>query len=152
PGPLPGRERERSASLFLRQREPGAERLGDAPGLGGTALRREGRRRVKDLRDGADALVAQVMSHRRQERERRRAVLVDAEMREGEWTEEPAPDRSLMIGAVAPVGAAGIRALISRIARREAPQSERRVEVAGARVDHAPLAVGVERAFGERYR
>ena len=63
----------RSASSHPRgEQAPGAQRLGDAPGLRDAAARRERRLGVEDLGDGADAVLAEVLRHRLEERARGR--------------------------------------------------------------------------------
>src|SRR6266540_6009596 len=79
---------------------PRPERLRDAPGLGNAPTGREGRVAVEDLGDGADAMVAEVVGERRQERAGRRGVAIRLEVCQGERSEEPGPHRALMVDAV----------------------------------------------------
>src|SRR5712691_1341825 len=129
--------RERRTELV-----PGAQRLGDAPRLRDAAPGRERWIAIEDLGHGADAVIGEVVRERRQERARRLRVAVDLEVSERERTEEPRPDRALVVGAVALALIAAVAALVRWVAGREAPEAVGRDEMPGAGVHDPALARG----------
>src|SRR6267378_5451352 len=104
---------------------PSPQNFGNGPGLRDAPAGREGSITVKNFAERAEAAGINLAAERLEETQRRFAVLVDAVVCECEGSEQPAPDRALMISGVAIAGAAAVMAGISRFARREAPQSMR---------------------------
>src|SRR2546430_6158920 len=105
---------------------------------------------VEDLCDAAEAVVADVGSQRLEERERGRAVAVDAKVGERERAEEPGPGGSRVVGTVARLRAADVTGAVRRVGGAEAPEAAGREEVPGAGVDDPPLTIRRERARRER--
>ena len=68
--------------------------------MGDGAARAMGRVAIEDFAQGANAVVSDGLSQRFEERKGRRWVLVDTEMGHDKRTKEPAPDRTLMVGAI----------------------------------------------------
>jgi hypothetical protein len=60
-------------------------------------------------------------------------------MRKNKWAEQPAPDRSLMIGSVAFPRATPIATLIAGVALRETSQTVRCQQVPSARIYDSTL-------------
>ena len=58
-----------------------------------------------------------VAKHRFQKGHRRFGVLIDAQVGEREWTEQPAPHRALVVGGVAFFHASGVVPLIAGLFR-----------------------------------
>ena len=81
-----------------------------------------------------------------QETKRRFAVVVDAVMRQREGTEQPAPDRALMISGVTIAGVTAIVAAVSGFGWRETPQSMRGQKMPCANIDNRLLLLSGERA------
>src|SRR5256712_2632602 len=145
-----GVKSRRTGASSASELVPRPERLRDAPGLGDAPTWREGRVAVEDLGDGADAMVAEVVGERRQERAGRRGVAVRLEVGQGERSEEPRPHRALMVRAVAfPLIAAVVTSII-RMAGHQAPEPERGQQMTGAGIDDPFLALRRQRALAQR--
>src|SRR5438105_2449075 len=91
----------RRTSTSRLRREPAAQDLGHAPGLGHAAARGVGRLGVEDFADGADAGLAQVGPEALQEGPRAGALTrMELEPGVDVGSDEPGPDRALVIGGV----------------------------------------------------
>src|ERR1700733_138413 len=79
-----------------------AQHFGDAPGLSDAAARREGRLGVENLADRADSSLPDVRLEAVEKMARRRYVIrMDPQPGIDERTDQPSPDRPLMIGSIA---------------------------------------------------
>ena len=128
---------------------PSAEEFGDGPGLGDAGGRFERRFGVEDLGERTEAVDVDGSGERLQEVECCRFVLIDAEMSEGEGTEEPAPDGALMIGGVAVARTATIVRDVSRFVRAETAKAEGSEKFSAADIHDGFLLFGRERARGQ---
>lgn len=75
---------------------------------------------IENFAECAQAIAIDAFRQRLQKGQRCRPILVDAIMREREWTEQPAPDSSLMIRRVTLTHAAGVAPRVRQLTRREA--------------------------------
>ncbi len=94
-------------------------------------------------------MVGQVLQQRGQVAARRLCVPVDAQVGGDERADEPAPDRALVVGAVALAPVAAILADVGRIVGREGAQPVGGQQVAGASVNDRALPLGCQRGIGQ---
>jgi len=73
-------------------------------------------------------------------------VLVDAEMRESEGTEEPTPGCALVIRSITFAGTAEVVRYVAGFARTETTQAYRSEELGAANINDRSLLHGIERA------
>ena len=101
---------------------PSAQHLGDAPGLGDAAARRERRLGVEDLADRADARLARGACAKPSRNCRAPARSSGWTLQPGvdERADQPGPDRPLVVGGVARAQVAVSSAACSRAARARA--------------------------------
>ena len=92
---------------------------------------------VEDLANRAKALVCERITHRLQQRLRRRRVAGHTERRQGEVPEQPAPHRTLMIAAVALPHVASVVCMVVSRTGSKRPQSVRGQQMPTAHIhDH----------------
>src|SRR5215471_19450295 len=90
------------------------------------------------------------MGHRLQEGSSQRRVTEHAQVCQGEGTQQPAPDGTLMICRIAFARAAAIARLKVRVAWCEAPQAVRSDQMLSAGTYDGTLLFERQRAFGQR--
>lgn len=100
----------------------GSQYFADRPGLGYGAMRREGWFAFENFAECTEAVHVNRNSQGFEKAHGFGAVAVDAQVREHERSQQPAPDRALMIGGIAILGSAGVVALVSGLAGGEAAQ------------------------------
>src|SRR5205807_4960628 len=115
------------AKVFGRR----AENLPDTPGLGDAAAGGVGRVAVEDLGDAAGARFGEVGLERGQDAPPfgDAGFAAHADERGEVRSEEPRPDRALVIGAVALARATEVRADETRVVRRQRAQSDGREQL-----------------------
>src|SRR6267143_5538268 len=111
-----------------------------------------GRIAVHDFADGSDAAFIKVGGETRQQFLRMRGVAIYAEVRQCERTEQPVPYRTLVIGGVPLARVAAILPGVPRVTRREAPQTDRRQQLARAGIHDRTSAPRIQQVGTERYR
>src|SRR5262249_49757226 len=109
----------RPALLGSAQQFPCIEGACDRPRLHGRAARPVRRIAVEDLADRAHRLVLERIAHPREHVERRPCVAMDSIHRQTGRSEQPGPNRALVIAAVAFHDAAAIMRMIGGRAGRE---------------------------------
>src|SRR5262249_6392557 len=132
----------------LREQLPGMERAGDGPGLCRRAARMVGRLAVENFANRAHPLIFQRVAPTLQDGMRRARIARHPCHRETERSKQPAPDRPLVIAAVALEHASAIMGMVRRIVRRQRAQSECGEEVMPADPHDLGLIVSRERAVG----
>src|SRR5262249_31325665 len=130
----------------LREQLPGIERAGDGPGLCRRAARMVRRLAVKNFANRAHPPIFQRVAHTLQDGKRPARIARQPVDPETERSKQPAPDRPLMITAVALEHASAIMGMVRRIVRRQRAQSERGEEVMPADPQDLGLIVTGERA------
>jgi len=95
------------------------------------------RLRCEDLADGAEPGVEQVIAHGGEALQCEIGIAVHAVFGQRVMAEQPRPDRSLVVGAVAPHRVATVVAVVGRIVRTERAQPEAGQQRATNRVDDA---------------
>ena len=106
----------------------------------------------EDLGDTAEPGVAQVVPDRRKQAERRLPVAVEPVARLGVRAQQPAPDRTLVVGAVAVDLVAAVGAPIGRIVRRKRAQTVARSATHDRPRRARPGLGSLEQRIGERQR
>src|ERR1700683_3751052 len=134
-----------------RELVPGLQCLRNTPGLCKATARRMRRIAVKDLGYAAEAAFAQMRRQVREQSECKVDVVMDTIMGEGEWPEQPRPDRSLVISGIALGGVSLVDALVARIAGCQGPQADRRQQLARARLNHRPCTSRIEQFCSQRH-
>src|SRR5437667_12530085 len=108
---------------------------------------------VEELADFADALLAHVfedaVEHFLHGAAGRLAAAVEPGVGTDKWTEQPGEGRSLMVGAIADDGWAGVMALIIRVGARERSQPDRREQFLFHLLEHGALARRIEHGMSE---
>src|SRR5262249_51621864 len=104
--------------LQAAERVPNAQNLADGPSLRNAATRRVWCVAIENFAERADAVTIDALCQRFQKGQRCRSHPVNAIMGEREWTEQPAPNRSLMIGGVALTHSASVAPHMTWLARR----------------------------------
>src|SRR5579871_4269946 len=145
-------QEQRRARSNLREELPSSKEFGDGPGLGDAAARGEGGLGVEDFGESTEAVACNGLRQRFEETERVGLVLVDAVMREGERTERPAPNGTLVIGGVAIARAAAKVSDVAGFVSSEAAQAEWCKKFGLANVDYGFLLIRRERRARERDR
>src|SRR6516165_5780836 len=136
----------------LLQHTPGVQRTADGPGLRGRAAGMMRRISVEDLSNGAHRLVLQRVPYRLQQSLRCRSVAADATGSEAEGSQQPGPDRPLMIAAIALPNAAAVARPVSGVAGRQRAQSIRGEKVMPADPNNSRLLFQRERTVGQADR
>ena len=90
---------------------------------------------VEDFADRTEAGVTQVAGQRRKQGKCGGRIAVDAPMRAGQRTQQPAPRCALVIYGVAPFRAAGITTAIGGVARTQRAQAKRCPQLTQADID-----------------
>src|SRR5471032_1386617 len=138
--------------LEVCNRMPGAQRLRDAPGLRNAATRSVRCVAVENLAYGAKACLVQVWCETGQQRVRLPGIGVDSVVRDRERTEQPAPDRALVIDRVAVAWTTGVAASVVGMPWRQAAQAHRREQLTAADIHHGACAPRVEQPGTQRDR
>src|SRR5258706_1563297 len=94
--------------LRAGQSMPGAQCLGDAPGLGVAAARGMRRIAVEDFTDCSDTGLSKVCGDALEEGERVRRVAINPLVCDCKGTQQPAPHRALVVAGVALARAAAV--------------------------------------------
>lgn len=144
------RYNEPSQRGVTRQELPGAEEFGYGPGLGNAATWTMRSIRVINFGESAEPIAIDGFDERFKKGASRGAILVNAIMGESEGTEEPAPDRALMVGGIALAWSAGIGGSVTGFAGSEAAQSVWGQQMGDASVDDGFLLLGEQRADRQR--
>ena len=100
---------------------------------------------IKNLADLAEPCIGKVVADRLEPSLRRRGVAVNPVMRQRPMPEQPGPDRSLVITAIAVADAAAVLAVILRVVRRQRPQTVRGQQLRAALLEDAALHSRFER-------
>src|SRR5271166_2465763 len=103
----------------LPEQAPGVQGAADRPGLCGGAAGMVRWISVENLTDCAHRLILQCVPDRLQQSLRCRGVAAHAISGEAEWSEQPAPDRPLVIAAVALAHAAAVARTICGLPGRQ---------------------------------
>src|SRR5207302_9092895 len=112
---------------WLGRFQPGAQYFRYAPRLCDATAGHVWFTRVKDLADRTDAVVAQMDWESLKKFARRRPIVrMNFEPSVDEWPDQPGPNRSLMIGAIARTQIARINWFVIGTVWRKCPQADRR--------------------------
>src|SRR5579864_2929132 len=130
---------------------PGAKNLCHGPSLGDAATRRKWRVAIEDLANTSKSVNVQVVRQRLEKLGCPRGIIVHAEVRQREGSEQPAPNGALVICAVSFDHRAAVAAAISWIIRREAAKAVRGQEMPGAGIHHSALLNRCKGALGQRH-
>src|SRR6516225_9645717 len=129
----------------LREQLPGLERAGNGPGLCRRAARMVRRLAVEDFANRAHTLIFQRVARTLQDGKRRPRIASHPIDRETERSKQPAPDRPLVITAVALEHASAIMGMVRRVVRCQRAQSKCGKEVMPADPYDLGLIVNGER-------
>ena len=132
------------SAIGSRGLDPGAEHLGNAPGLGDAAPGREGRFGVEDFADRAQRGLVQMWAEGFEKVPGAPAVIgMDLEPGVDERADQPGPDRALVVGRVPGPQVSEIARLVVRLAGRQRPQADRGQKPLGGQLQHRlPPACG----------
>src|SRR5258706_12089051 len=136
--------------LRAGQSMPGAQGLGDAPGLGTAAARGMRRIAVEDFTDCSDTGLSKVCGDAAEEGERVRRVAINPLVCDCKGTQQPAPHRALVVAGVALARAAAVVGNVGGVRRLERAQSERCQQQGGADIDYGALLVRFKQVGAQR--
>ena len=107
--------------------EPGPQDFGEAPGLGDATAGVVRFPRIEYFTDGSDSSIVQMIWEALEKFSRRRMIMrMDLEPGVNERTNQPRPDRALMISAVAGAEVAAINRFVGWIIRGKRSKPDRR--------------------------
>jgi len=125
---------------------PRSQYLGDRPSLRNAAARGEGRIAIEDFADAAKPMDHQVVGDGFKKPHGLFRILVDAEMRQHIRAEQPSPDSSLMVRAIAVELRAAIMPTILPLILREAAKPVRSEQLARTYIHYGALLLRCKRA------
>src|SRR5439155_9373166 len=134
------------------RRSPGPQHFADRPSLRDAPTRREGCIPVVNFTERSEAVAGDLFAYRVEKTFCRVAVSVDADVGKDKRPDEPAPNRTLVIDAIALPRAAPVVSLIARFPLRQTAQSVRCCQAPRANIHNGFLLVRGKRTFRQRHR
>ena len=134
-------------SRILTDFVPDAQNFGHAPCLGEASPRRKRCLAVENFTQATQTSGGELVGHGLQDLHSLIWIAIDPEVGQAKWTQQPAPNGALMVGAVALSLVATIMALVLGLGRGQAAQTVRGQQVPGTGVDDRSLSISQQRAL-----